>query len=513
MSTTIVGKYQTLKQSKAIKLATSEDIFSQHQPKHQPKHQHQHLKSASSYPALNTSTLSGSLLESKPSYSLFIAELISTFNSLSTSLASPTSSSTLHTFFQGADHEAHVNGHQKKKVVSALQHADAAKVNEVILILKAMPDPTKLAATTTNTKLKQKKSSRAEDDKENKHTEKQRIKKQKQERLDSELTEWDKIDKSWGVQKSNDQTTGVVDPESCIGPSSASWWFSYPPPTYPPPPAPIHAIMRIKDAKETRTGFGSIWLATNTKPSVGPSATKKPLTTGEQIAQAAASLLAMVAVSDPKELKSDASNKDDRSNKTSTIRRQSSMPIIRSASLKALLPTRRSPLDCTTSAIEKQTAATEVAPTTPSYLVATINSITRQFLALQQRPPPTHTISAYTFWWGFEIYVPHKCMQTIERVSNTSQTFFNILSGAVSGIPGLEALVPIAKIIAAWVGYQWSVIKAEDQGKGVVISATWVLPVALASRPWDYPSKVADPSPSSLQPKKTLKSKFRLIRV
>lgn len=82
-------------------------------------------------------------------------------------------------------------------------------------------------------------------------------------------------------------------------------------------------------------------------------------------------------------------------------------------------------------------------------------------------------MSAYTYWWGYEIYVPHKCMDTIERVSNTSQIFFGFLSTTVSAIPGLAALVPIAKIISAWVGYQWAVIKTQDAGKGVVISATW----------------------------------------
>ncbi|KAF9299252.1 hypothetical protein BGZ91_010024, partial [Linnemannia elongata] len=67
-------------------------------------------------------------------------------------------------------------------------------------------------------------------------------------------------------------------------------------------------------------------------------------------------------------------------------------------------------------------------------------------------PPIFPSISAYTYWWGYEIYVPHKCMDTIERVSNTSQIFFGFLSGTLSAVPGLAALVPIAKIISAWVG-------------------------------------------------------------
>ncbi|KAK3843299.1 MAG: hypothetical protein J3R72DRAFT_115515 [Linnemannia gamsii] len=119
-------------------------------------------------------------------------------------------------------------------------------------------------------------------------------------------------------------------------------------------------------------------------------------------------------------------------------------------------------------------------------LVSTLNSIKQQIVALT-KTPPINVISAYTYWWGYEIYVPHKCMNKLQRVTNTSQIFFGFLSGAVAGMPGLAALVPLSRIISAWVGFQWAIILAEDLGKGVVLSATWVLPVALAPRSWDHP--------------------------
>ncbi|KAF9584196.1 hypothetical protein BGW38_007261 [Lunasporangiospora selenospora] len=140
------------------------------------------------------------------------------------------------------------------------------------------------------------------------------------------------------------------------------------------------------------------------------------------------------------------------------------------------------------------TIATELASADKAVVVSTINSIKKQVAALIV-PPPTNIISAYTYWWGYEIYVPHKCMSKLQRVTNTSQIFFGFLSGAVQGIPGLAVLVPLSRIISAWVGFQWSVIQAEDLGKGVVLSATWVLPVALAPRSWDHPGTEDDPEP------------------
>ncbi|KAF9184654.1 hypothetical protein BGZ49_004411, partial [Haplosporangium sp. Z 27] len=120
MSTTLPEKQNTFK--KANKISSSDKLFT-----------HQHPRS-SSEPLLEH-------MQPK-SYTSFITELISAFNSLSETSTAPTSSPTLHTFFQGADHEAHVDGHKKEKVVKALQLANPDKVNEVISILKAMPDPT-----------------------------------------------------------------------------------------------------------------------------------------------------------------------------------------------------------------------------------------------------------------------------------------------------------------------------------------------------------------------------------
>ncbi|KAF9926514.1 hypothetical protein BGZ65_007249 [Modicella reniformis] len=473
------------KQTKRSQKPPAHEIFSQHQ------------RSASA-PSPSTSQ--------SRSYHVFIAELISTFNALSTTSATPTSSSIIHTFFQGGDHEARVDSQQKRKVIKALQHADPAKVNEVIAILKAMPDPSAKKPDTVNPA-------------ESSNNTKAKVppptaQKQKQEQLEKDLTEWDRIEKNtWKSQKSNDQTTGVaVDPTSCKSPISSSWWFlSTDAPTSADAPATketnAHTPTSLSRFRSLRLSTKSkLPLDSQKKSQPHDTEHKKTLSTGEQIAQAAASLLAIAAASKPKEIKAEPVL----ISKTSSLHRQSSMPIIRSASLKALLPTFKSmPPDSSASTTVVIPASSQ---STSSSLVDTINSITRQLLPSQQNSPSIHCISIYTFWWGYEIFVPHKSMKTIEAVSNTSLIFFNILSSAIHGVPGLAALVPIAQIIASWFGYQWSVINAEDKGKGVIISAIWILPVAPACRSWDHYG--IDHSNTfqalTLQRKKTAKSRLQI---
>ncbi|KAG0266520.1 hypothetical protein BG011_002010 [Mortierella polycephala] len=445
MSTTMVHKYQTLKAKKSTKRLSSEEIFHP-----------QHTRSASTpSPTSPTTDKTGVPPPPQPvPYAQFITDLITAFNSLS----APTSSSTLHTSFQGVDHEAHVDFRQKKKVVKALQHADPAKVNEIIALLKAMPDPT--AALAGTPQIPQQKT-----EKRNKAAEKEEAKTLKQQKLDLDLQEWDKVEKkwSWETQKSNDQLTGAIDPDSCKGPTSPSWWFPSilaPASSSPPSDTPTTAkdISTKSNVETPSTGFGSLWLTSKPKPPPEP---KRSFSSGEQIAQAAASLLAIAAVAKPKAHDANVTTKSKTATGAdATLHRQSSISTIKGANLKRILSTTKV---ASTDALDTKNS---------SYLVTTINSLTRQLMALQG-PPPTHAISAYTFWWGYEIYIPHKCIARLEQVSNTSLIFFNFLSGAISTIPGLAALVPIAKIISAWVGYQWSVIKTEDQGKGVVISATW----------------------------------------
>ncbi|KAF9311239.1 hypothetical protein BG003_007611 [Podila horticola] len=355
----------------------------------------------------------------------------------------------------------------------------------------------------------------------------------KPEEDEDDLSEWNKIQrKRPSERKSNDQATGVLDEESAKA-ESASWWPSVSFTSLLSANSSATDAAPVKDTKlalqpkpatcvaltETSEKPSTFWSTLKGKPDMGTltsikksgTAKDRGLSTGEQIALAAATLMTAAAIARPKGAKSDTSTKKAPSDKTKPAVATVKRPVAtKTAQKPPINPTSYVTASSTFSSVFKGSKKVALPAEEPSFLVTTINSLTRQLLALHG-PPPTHMISAYTYWWGYEIYVPHKCMATIDRGLSTSQVFLGFLTGAIGGIPGLAALVPIAKIISAWVGYQWGVIKTQDTGKGVVISATWVLPVALASRPWDHVGNEDDPPPEPV--KGSLKSRLRLIKI
>lgn len=96
--------------------------------------------------------------------------------------------------------------------------------------------------------------------------------------------------------------------------------------------------------------------------------------------------------------------------------------------------------------------------------------------------PPLDRISCYLNWWGYEIYVPQVCMGRLDQAQNVSNAFLFFLQTIVGNA---AAISPYFGFISAWVGLQFSIIKAQNTGHGVILAATWVLPVALIPRPWD----------------------------
>ncbi|CAG8598727.1 13450_t:CDS:1 [Acaulospora morrowiae] len=84
--------------------------------------------------------------------------------------------------------------------------------------------------------------------------------------------------------------------------------------------------------------------------------------------------------------------------------------------------------------------------------------------------PPLDQISAYAFWWGYEIYIPQQCMGRLDQAQNVSNAFVGFLQ-VIAG--NASAISPYFGFISAWVGLQFTVIKAQNAGHGVVLAATW----------------------------------------
>lgn len=50
----------------------------------------------------------------------------------------------------------------------------------------------------------------------------------------------------------------------------------------------------------------------------------------------------------------------------------------------------------------------------------------------------------------------------------------------------LKRMSPFLGYIGAFVAWSWSRVQSKDEGQGVVLTATWLLPIAILPATWDY---------------------------
>ena len=85
-------------------------------------------------------------------------------------------------------------------------------------------------------------------------------------------------------------------------------------------------------------------------------------------------------------------------------------------------------------------------------------------------------------------------LDSISTISKALSFIIANIPDALVGLPGvalLKALAPIISLIASFLAWSWKSIKSDDKGNGVILSATWLLPVAIVPRTW----KLAPPPP------------------
>ena len=56
------------------------------------------------------------------------------------------------------------------------------------------------------------------------------------------------------------------------------------------------------------------------------------------------------------------------------------------------------------------------------------------------------------------------------------------------------------RYISAYLDLEWTAIRTQNKGQGVVVAATWLIPIALVARPYDFPLPSAPSPPSALPP-------------
>ncbi|KAG6851388.1 hypothetical protein H0H93_005786 [Arthromyces matolae] len=151
-----------------------------------------------------------------------------------------------------------------------------------------------------------------------------------------------------------------------------------------------------------------------------------------------------------------------------------------------------SPLEPTADSEVQIAASKEVGPATNPVLSTMVT----------EWVPSTTQISVLTTWWGYRLYLPPPVMRTLDSnqlkatqraaMITTALTWFlkKVPSMMIPGpmmptVKFLRRLSPLLSYIGVFIAWSWGRITACDSGNGVVLSATWLLPVALIPMAWD----------------------------
>ncbi|KAG7448089.1 uncharacterized protein BT62DRAFT_752856 [Guyanagaster necrorhizus] len=124
--------------------------------------------------------------------------------------------------------------------------------------------------------------------------------------------------------------------------------------------------------------------------------------------------------------------------------------------------------------------------------------------------PSTTKISVQVMWWGYRLYLPPPVLTILSQgqleTTKRAATITAALTWLFTHIPIsllpppiqpalllLQKVVPYLGYIGSFISWSWSTIKGYDIGYGVILSATWLLPVALLPGTWqeaDFPKSM-----------------------
>ncbi|KAF7437159.1 hypothetical protein PC9H_003995 [Pleurotus ostreatus] len=130
--------------------------------------------------------------------------------------------------------------------------------------------------------------------------------------------------------------------------------------------------------------------------------------------------------------------------------------------------------------------------------------------------PSTTSLSVQTMWWGYKLYLPPPVLDILNdrqlEATKRAAMITTALKWIVDNIPTamiplplqpallvIQRIVPFIGYIGGFIAWSWSTIKSYDEGLGVILTATWILPVALIPGTWrasDVPSAEPDPPAS-----------------
>ncbi|KAF8956081.1 hypothetical protein BDZ97DRAFT_1853534 [Flammula alnicola] len=116
--------------------------------------------------------------------------------------------------------------------------------------------------------------------------------------------------------------------------------------------------------------------------------------------------------------------------------------------------------------------------------------------------PSTTQISLLTTWWGYRLYLPPPVMGKLDGASLQATARAAMITTALKwllekipillvppqfrpAVKMLKQLSPVVGYVGVFIAWSWDRVRALDKGNGVVLTATWLLPVALLPMSWD----------------------------
>ncbi|KAF8069871.1 hypothetical protein FPV67DRAFT_1779390 [Lyophyllum atratum] len=135
--------------------------------------------------------------------------------------------------------------------------------------------------------------------------------------------------------------------------------------------------------------------------------------------------------------------------------------------------------------------------------------------------PSTTKLSFQAMWWGYRLYLPPPVVDILDdkqiEATKRAAMITTALTWFFSNIPLtalppavrpavllLQTLIPYVGYIGTFISWSWGTIKSYDTGHGVILTATWLLPVALIPGTWQAeefpPASPPEQGPTPLPP-------------
>jgi len=128
--------------------------------------------------------------------------------------------------------------------------------------------------------------------------------------------------------------------------------------------------------------------------------------------------------------------------------------------------------------------------------------------------PSPDKISFQATWWGYRLYLPPPVLDVLNNSRLETAKRAAIITTALQWLLGqvpmtlippqfriglliAQRIVPSLGYIGGFVAWSWGAMKTFDKGHGIVLTATWLLPIAPIPGSWEVNEPVGPGSPGA----------------